>query len=97
MIDEESGDDAMSTEERYRAEPDGDGLPDLALHDVAEGAAFRIRSRALAELSSDQRAARSGTAPATRWYRRAIEPALLIGLGLGYCAWAAAGALAVLH
>jgi len=65
---------------------------------VGAGSAARIRSRALATLRHREQLARKpGLARVWLWYERTLEPTLWIGLGLGYCAWAAAGALAVLH
>jgi hypothetical protein len=76
----------------------GPDLPAFALHDVRAGAAARIRNLALASLRRRERlAAHSGLAKAWSWYERAVEPTLWLGLGLGYCAWAVAGAFAVLH
>jgi hypothetical protein len=79
-------------------DPSGADLPAFALHDVRAGAAARIRNRALASLRRRERlAAHSGLERAWSWYERAVEPTLWLGLGLGYCAWAVAGALGVPH
>jgi len=102
---DENGDGAMSPRQRVGEGegPDDAGLSfaplaGLAVHDVGGAAATRIRRRALTALRQEERlAAHPMAAKAALWYQRALEPALLIGLGLGYCAWAAAGALAVLH
>jgi hypothetical protein len=72
----------------------GAGLPALARHDVGADTAARIRGLALATL---RRRERPRLAQAWAWYERAFEPTIWVGLGLGYCVWAAAGALAVLH
>ena len=103
MTDRELGsDDSMNdaTPRRAVAEEDawpGAGLPELPQHDVGARTAARIRSRAMATLRRRESAAQPGLAKLWLWYDRAIEPGLWLGLGLGYCAWAAAGALAILH
>jgi len=97
MTDREASDGAMSTATTRGAAPDGDGLPELAVHDVGASTAARIRRRALATLQRRERAEQPGLAKLWLWYERAIEPTLWLGLGLGYCAWAAAGAFAILR
>ena len=99
MTDRRADDGTMSTATHG---PDGDvspdaGLPALALHDVGASTAARIRRRALATLQRRELAAQPGLPGLWLRYERAIEPALWLGLGLGYCVWAAAGALAILH
>lgn len=102
MTDRELNDGSMNRAAPRGADPDDDGSPgagwpDLAQHDVGAHTAARIRSRALATLRRRELAAQPGFAKIWLWYERAVEPTLWLGLGLGYCAWAVAGALAILR
>jgi hypothetical protein len=100
MTDRPLRDGPMNTATTDGAGGDGEadvGWPELPQHDVGAATAARIRGRALATLRRRELAARSGSAKVWLWYERAFEPTLWLGLGLGYCAWAVAGALAVLR
>lgn len=102
MIARETGDVSMNTAATPGAEQvgdgsDGAGSPRLPHHDVGAATAARIRVRALAALRRRELAAQPGLARVWLWYERALEPTLWLGLGLGYCVWAVAGALAMLH
>ena len=102
MTNWKMGDGSVKMATSPGADPDGDGslgagLPELPQHDVGAATAARIRQRSLATLRRRELAANPGVARIWLWYERAIEPTLWLGLGLVYCAWAAAGALAILH
>lgn len=101
MTDPDEGDGALKRV-ATGVNPNGDGSlgagwPELREHDVGAATAAHIRRRALATLRRREIAAQTGAAKIWLWYERAVEPTLWLGLGLGYCAWAAAGALAILH
>jgi hypothetical protein len=71
---------------------------ELRDHDVDAQLRERIRRRAKAVLRQEQRRiAHPLRARVSLWYHRAFEPALLIGLGASYLAWAIRGTLALLH
>jgi hypothetical protein len=71
---------------------------ELRDHDVDAHARERIRRRAHAVLRSEQRrSTHPRSAWLSLWYHRALEPALLIGFGASYLAWALKGTLALLH
>jgi hypothetical protein len=65
---------------------------------VGAAAAARIRRGARATLEREAwRAAQPAASRLALWYRRALEPAVLISLALSYLAWSVAGTLAMLH
>ena len=77
-------------------------LPDdphssLTTHDVDARVAERLlrRMRAVAR-DEDRRRTHPRSAWLSLWYYRAVEPALLVGLGLVYLVWTVHGTIAVL-
>jgi hypothetical protein len=86
---------ALQGPEQRGTEPRALELQD---HDVDPLVRERILRRATAVLRQEQRRlAQRRWAWASLWYHRALEPALLIGLGASYLAWAVSGTLALVH
>jgi len=74
-----------------------DPLSSLSSHDVDARVAERLlrRMRAVAR-EEERRRGQPRSAWFSLWYHRAIEPALLVGLGLVYLLWVVHDTIAVL-
>jgi hypothetical protein len=74
-----------------------DPLSSLRTHDMDARAAERLlrRMRAVARVE-DRRRTHPRSAWLSLWYHRAVEPALLVGLGFVYLVWTVHGTIAVL-
>lgn len=75
-----------------------DPLRNLPCYDVSPHAAGEIQRRAHVLLREREQRSKH---PAAAWwatcYHRVVEPALLIGLGLGYLAWTVQETVALAH
>jgi hypothetical protein len=75
-----------------------DPLSELSIHDVDARVAERLRRRMRAVARREElRHTHPRSAWVSLWYYRAVEPALLVGLGLGYLIWTVHGTLALFH